>query len=455
MRKNLVFIVCVAVLLLSGCTKKKIEYIDNSTSEQLEEYDIDMSNMNLKDKLCVEEEWIEYIDKDNAINISAEVTVPDVASLKVIEVSDMLFSEEEKKTLLKGLAVDEIYEYSYAYEEMTKEQLEKQIKDYENQLEILESHFENDVGSEAYYTILEDINYLNELYVNAPDKHKIATDFSRETYLINYDSKEYIVQFPTINVTDYYTSNGDLSIHIEDYIDVYNENRTGDVYSKLILEPQEIDYLGDNICNITQEEAEENAIDFVDKLQLGKFKVVDKYPLSIKCYDENDLSEIVYDGYTFVMYREIDGVCVEGDDWGSVITHPGAEIDYTSGNLSYPGYGYDKIIICVNDDGVVRFDYSTPLRIESVLSDDVKLLSYEKIQSIIRTEIISQECYKYNTFKKLELVYYPVKDKNNKGKYTIVPIWLLKSYDYNDIKSYVAVNAIDGSVVYINEEFYE
>lgn len=434
-----------------SCQKKEVNYVDEGIQTQSDASQVDMSTSKLKDKLGVEEEWIEYIDKDKAIVISAEVNIPDVSSVKVIEASHNIYTEEEKKLLMKCLTNESIYKYPVSYEEMTKEQLKEHILYHEYHVEFLK------YNQELANIYQAELDYLYELYSVAPDEYSVATDFSEGNFIIKYDNKDYVVRFLESDGSEEYTSRGDVSIYIENYADVYaeNPNSNGVIYTNIVPQIEDVYYLADNRCDISQDKAKELALDFIENIKLGKFEIIDTYPLSLKGTNENYEHETWYDGYTFVMYRNIDGICIDGVDWSEVSTHPGNDIDYTSGIMNYPQYGYDKIFVCVNDDGIVQFDYSSPLRLGHVISDDVKILSYEKIQNAIRTEIINQSCYEYNSFKDLELVYFPIQDESDLGKYTIVPIWILKSYDTNKIKSYVAVNAIDGSIIYINDQMYD
>lgn len=431
-----------------ACNKKEVDYVESDIKQQSDNVNQDISTDKIKNKLGVSDSWSEKIDDEYGISIGADVKVPDVSYLKVIKASKFIFTNEEKKLFIHAITDEPVYDYPVFYKDMTKLQLKEYISYNEDCLKMSEDILQ-DVERED---IEEQLSELYSYYETAPDEFSLSLDYSSTAYYTRYNDIEFTIYFMGGDETSSVVMR---PIH---YKKIYDEES----YEIVDFQMQDKNYEADNLCDISENEAKKTAYEFVDKLNYGEFVIVDNYPLSCVVNIENNNdhnSKKYYDGYTFVMYREIDGVAVDGRDWDSVVLHPSTDVIQEQGSnggyVRYPGYGFEKMYVCVNDDGVIYFNYEAPFRLGKVSSSDVILLSYEKIQEIIREEILKQGIYSYKCFNSMELKYLPIKDINNPSNYSVIPVWMLTVETKYVTTSYIVVNAIDGTVINMEELYYE
>ncbi len=450
-RFYLIFIIC--ILCLSGCDRKRVDYVDNSSDTHSGENDIDISTAKLKDKLGVPDSWNEKLSEEYGISIGTSIIVPDVSSMKVIEAKEWYFTDEEKKEIIATITTEPVYDYPVVVEEYTKAQIQEEINYLEDCLkqssDIIQENEREDIGNS--------LQVLYAYYETAPDGFSLTTDYSRTAYYTRYNNMDVTIQF---------LGGDEYSEIIMEPVSNYNRTYDGIEYDTCKFQILDKNTEAENLCKINELEAKEKAIDFVDNFEFGDFEIVDTYPLSClassKINATNNIeSEKYYDGYTFVFYRHIGGVAVDSREWDLVngSTHPSNpdadSMIYQNGVVRYQGYGYEKIYVGVNDEGIVCFNYKAPLSLGEITASDVKLLSFDKIQSAIREEIFSQGCYSYKLFNNMELKYLPIKDMDNPGNYSIIPVWILTVEAKYTTRSYVVVNAIDGTIVYMEEQYYD
>lgn len=439
-------IILIIILGCSACQNKEVDYVDEGIHTQTESSKVDMTTGKIKDKLGVPDSWTEKVDSDKGITIGANIIVPDVSSMKVVEASEFHPSNEDKKQFIASITSEAVYDYPVAYDEMTKEQLEEYIAYNEDCLkqssDIMQDNEKEDIK-----------NTLQELYTYyelAPEEYSLTTDYSSYSYYTKYDNRNVIIQF----------MGGDENTDIIMRSDDYNVNIESEVYDIVGFQIMNKEIYAENKCKLNEDDAKELAYGFVDKLGYGDFEIVDTYPLACTAYKNNE-HELIYNGYTFVMNRNIYGVTVDARDWTLPHSHPQSEYmssmsEEYNGWVQWPGYGFEIMYVCVNDDGVVYFSYRAPYKLGEVISSDVNLLSFDRIQNTIREEIIKQEgIYDYKLFNNMELKYVPIKDEVNPGKYSIIPVWILSAGDVYSTSAYVVVNAIDGTIVYMYEQYYE
>ncbi len=463
--------------LLTGCGKKEVEYVQENSDVVVESQGAQSSQNNgtaqndgtsqdntptmstdsLREKLNAEESWAEDFDKETNVVIQTAVQVPDVNSVKVIEASRKTFTSDDKKELVSKLADGKVYIYPTEYEDMTKEQLEKQIQSCQERISYYESELANMNSGEStmYSDACDELEELQGYYEYAPEEYTVATNYDNESFLFDYNGKKYRL--------DVYDSAINLI-----YVDTpYTNNKVVDESDEgtsfYLSEQQDTDM--ENICKLTEEEAKNEAIGFVDSLGIGRFQVVSSSPAWCK-WGSGDNWQSWCEGYVFKLYRNIDGVVVDGRNWSRMqdSEHPTGDGNSLNTNyqdndkITFVDRCYENITVYVNDAGVTSFYYGSPMELGDVTATEVPLLTYEKIQNIIREEIMLQECYKATVFNNMCLRYFPLRDENAEGEFSIVPVWILSrmesGYDGATL-SYVVVNAIDGSIVYIMEQYYD
>jgi len=439
-----VFFICICCI--HGCDNKKVDYVDGNANQDELEIDMQISAGKLKDRLGIPDSWSEEVIKDKGIRINVDINVPDVDSMKVIEATEFHLNSQDKKAFIESITDKPVYDYPTSVYEMTKDQIKVEIDSIEETLKDSEDVLQDTEREDIESTLYE----FYSIYDNAPDEFSLTTEYDRDTYLINYENMDRVVYFmggdnsTNICITPY---NYIISIEEVEYqlINFNVKNKNMEV---------------DNSITISEDYAKNTAYKFVEQLEYGDFEVVDIYPMNF-IGKHNEQFESLYAGYTIVMHRDINGVTLDSRDWTVATLNPESDnwkalLQQGEGLVIQPGYGYEIMYICVNENGVIYFEYNSPYVLGNVLSSDVNLLSFDKIKEIIRDELIEQEdIYAYKQFNNMELKYIPVKDENNHGNYSIVPVWILTAGDMNLTYSYVVVNAIDGTIVYMNEQYYD
>lgn len=124
-----------------------------------------------------------------------------------------------------------------------------------------------------------------------------------------------------------------------------------------------------------------------------------------------------------------------------------------------------QIEVYVNDKGVIGMRAYNPVETVSI-SEGVDLLSLDAVKGIIKDQVTNHykdfrfkvgvsDSGKYVHFGRLELIYFRIRNKENAGNYSYIPVWRLSGGYDSDYPKYlenpVLINAIDGSVI----DFYE
>lgn len=125
-----------------------------------------------------------------------------------------------------------------------------------------------------------------------------------------------------------------------------------------------------------------------------------------------------------------------------------------------PFHGWNDVInVYYAGDSLTEVHIVDPIEVVSVTSG-VSLLSMEEIKKILKKEIeehMEPEQYKEYTpgkgisLDRLELIYFRIKNTQEDGYYSYVPVWKLSC---GGVNLFVMVNAIDGSIIDITEDLY-
>lgn len=229
--------------------------------------------------------------------------------------------------------------------------------------------------------------------------------------------------------------------------------------------------LGDNVeneCEMSEEEALEEAIRFIQSLGLEYSVVSHVCPLVWSDAGGNS-DEWSVNGYVFSFDLGVDGISFV--DFGS-------ETDYMH-NL-YLGYGTERLNLdikektqCslnarldlyVTDQGVIYMTANNPQKITDVV-EGVELLSLDTVKGILKNELETNwKSLRFSSHSKfftaMELIYFRIQDKENPQKYSYVPAWRLALVAKDtaahqiSIRNPIFINAIDGSMIDYYCELY-
>ncbi len=165
--------------------------------------------------------------------------------------------------------------------------------------------------------------------------------------------------------------------------------------------------------------------------------------------------------YVAICLRSVDGIPV---------TFP----EDNSGNYegsTYPSWGYERVIIYLNDGGIVFFSYKSPLVVENTVVAESNLLPFDEImdrfQVMMRTTYewqvtdpsCSEEAITY-IITDIDLSLQRINEEDNVGFGLLVPVWnfwgyrtYVSTYDhetYTNKRFYhpiLSINAVTGSVI--------
>lgn len=197
-----------------------------------------------------------------------------------------------------------------------------------------------------------------------------------------------------------------------------------------------------NLCTITEAEAKRQAEQILDEIGWTDPVWHETSP-NLWEVEQGSKSETVADGYCFVAEKG-DGAMAFG----------GLTTGYGETSFSRESTVY------INDYGILYFEIYEPVSLVQKI-DDVTLLSLDTVKGIIKKEL-SEHPEKYlsedevTNFTVLELNYVCVKDESREEYFSYVPAWRLSHRKGTEsdriIKDRpVFVNAIDGSIIYLED----
>lgn len=392
---------CLMMGTLWGCSEKEVDYVMDTEDPQ-EELTGSLNQFEELEKW--DETWeLTLADGQKAdVDINASVTVPEGDAMSVVEVEKITVDAAFKEQILTAFFGETDVYY-------------------------------HDSQNSDTDVVAEDLSVCNQ-------------------YLGYRDSVPYYVNF---------AEDGDPAVEIgvglsaSDPESLYGRpNVLMDKQEAICFSIGEID--GDNLCSVDEEEAKEQAERFLHEAGFANQVFLNSESI---CWYGWDLDEEnqqiddvqVLDGYCFYYSIGVDGIAFR--------TY-GTGMDYSGGSDSSMLFDIEEIEddlcdwveIWVNDSGItgVRIEY--PVTVTRV-TNQVKLMPLASIQEIMKGEVMEHaDRYhfdEYTNMTSMELIYFRVRDVDTEGSYSYVPTWRLSRFSYNNP---VLVNAIDGSVIYLEDE---
>ena len=436
MKKKCMGILAVVLfLILTGCGTKQVAYgEEESTRKKDSEVSQEESaGTTLIETLGVEEEWKERINLDsgNMFHISAEVSVPDVPKMSLMEVSEYYYTPEDKKRVAEYFLDGGSIQVNVGMVP-TKEWIEEKIKLWDSALEgAQEQGMEEDIQ-----VARSEKKKLEGLLNEAPKTDEIELspgDYKEDYFMGSRDGKEYTLDF---------------DINEEEHISQW---------SLCTMDPDEFNETGanwwlsgkasDNKCTMTKEEAEKKAVQICKELG-----ITGMVPAKVDTVQWGEQKE--NNGYYIVLSRENAGVVIKPARY-----HTKNEMFYRNTELGgKTPFEQECIEIGINDKGIFSMSYRGCLSVDKE-GTEIKLLTFEQVKEAFRKEIIGKNiAWPEKEAHNLDLIYFRFMDENQSGKYTYIPVWRLAAYEIEYAAGYTAsekdcimINAIDGSLVDIDE----
>lgn len=157
--------------------------------------------------------------------------------------------------------------------------------------------------------------------------------------------------------------------------------------------------------------------------------------------------------YMLQYKRNIDGVFVTNEG-GSKHAEGWSGNDYVKKDWSE-----ECIEIYINDDGIVGFDYFSPLEVTETIVSKSSLKPFEEIKNIFEQMVVVVNAREYSRIAlqvdRVRLGYTRISEADSYDTGLLVPVWNFigtrsgdeELYKYQDTESLLTINAIDGSVI--------
>lgn len=454
MKKSyLVIILALVVMLMSSCqpTPQK-EIVVNKADGGLQEI-IEASPAPTQE-IEVEERWITELQKDNVyIHINAEVVTPNVHEYSILSVNPITMNQEwidkSLEVLFKGVT-------PYEKIEMTKQSIEKRILNNKKVMDQINTGKCPDGFTEESYDLLYQENkVLLKIHENATDENDI--------YMIPSDTsfkdKGYgLLSFEVAGKVDkpdyaqlYIMNNSSLKWNSICFLNYYDNDIIADVRSNEYSESKKL-----NGISITLKEAQQIADETITKMGIMGVDLIDIKVANIFTVKPSiDVEFVKSDkqAYEFVYERNYNGINVTRFDSLMMI----GDTEQYSAVLDP-----EKLIIWVDDSGIVYFQWKNPTYSDRAISENVELIGFDKIKEIFNNNIFSNyfiydpEGSMNINIDKIVLSYYIQPEINNNNEYVAIPVWdFIGSVKVNEksINTFgkdstiLTINAIDGSII--------
>lgn len=452
------------ICLLCGCSQKNVA--DSPNTEE-NERTAPGSLEQFADAVEWNDEWeLRNTDGDErTFYISADIVLPDTDAMSVVEVEQTVVDGTFKERLLTAFFQNSQV-YYHDPQHQTQEELQEKINMWEAVLDDIQGSIDFAVQNgedpekaaalhQEYKEELEaKIRDYEELMETASDTYIPAEDFqSCNEYLGYRDGIAHVVTFD-----GYRESDGtcacvmsfpvhDMEIGPEELQDreecvIYPGDDTG-----------EAEEAGSNRCNLSKEEAWELADRFLDACGFSNQICTSAKDIIWEGYDRNDQGGTENSIYVSYGYAFTYGTGVNKVAFTQFL--PAVGFDEMTTENPEDCYGWDnEVSIWVTDAGVVQLSFAYPVTVTRI-TEKVELLPLETIQAIMENEAIEHpdkyDFRRYRRGESMELIYVRVRDEEKQGVYSYVPAWQLRGMEEDGFYQPITVNAIDGSVIYLDQ----
>lgn len=213
----------------------------------------------------------------------------------------------------------------------------------------------------------------------------------------------------------------------------------------------------DNMCTLSEQEAVNQAEDFVSRLGIQGFAVSGAYSALryFYKYDEegNVGAEEAADGYLVYFGREMEGLTtpcadqyLERNCIDAIVKTSGSSGTEEESYSIKSTYGYEGITILITDNGVEVFEYRNPMEISEITTEEAELMDFNRVYENAK-EYIQNEYF----IAKIDTIRLCIGRVRYDDSYALIPVWCFEGgSDISDIYRYrtaVLVNAMDGSVI--------
>lgn len=489
-------IICVLMLAsMAACQKSPDSslVVNKDFDKLIEEAEgTDTEKVKIEDIADIEyEDYItsfEDSDLGVKVNVNAKVDIPTADHLSVFRVRQAPFTQEFIDKVRAELMGDTPIYDGYALSTQTKGEIEDIIAywrtamnetddetiraEYQERIDELQEEYEaapaeidlseypsdgklihsddsTDPDSEGVFVVSDGVDgsYLSMKVSNSPkSSNKLEFEMNKVGHagVMSSDDIE-----PYIGDIDEILADKSNKEKTENYtgVDVMYEDSSPISYVQLKGET----------CTLTESEAISAANTFLEKLGLTEFSCYDIGIINSQFYVAQGQPLIVYrTHYALTYYRNIDGVFLTQSSGTKNNMSTGNDA-MLYGKISWPG---ECITIWVNDDGIIGFEYSSPVEVTETVVEDSNIKSFEDVRETFEKMMVVTNAGKYTTkvfdIDRVRLSYSRISEADSYDTGLIVPVWDFSGHCetasdgviiFDGYKTALAINAIDGSII--------
>lgn len=419
-----VLLICIFMSLLEGCNQ-----IEKMREEQ--DYESVYAETVQKKIDTPKTESFEIASKDVELKlkVAAQIEVPSCDKIPVVKAVEKEFTGNDLKRFSIIFNQDNNLEYFRGYDKMTKSELKTKIQEQTFYLdEILNGdYYSEDEKDEKEKEIEEFISKLQKYFETAPESvksnpivFKLSED--KEKKLIGINSEKFyisgIIQGESV---DLFIDKGEGGNKVEYFF--CEDSGTFQGFFKGYQ----------NLCIYSEGSAKTQCEDFMEELGWEKeFELAQVLPLKDSVGD-------FYTGYRLIYKRKMSGIVETFDQQGT--------------NLKK---NYENLVFEFGTQGMTRVLWEEPMEIKETIVDDVEIIPYDRVIEIFKDRVFSSSNLISSQRKEVKEYYVDkivlglmrVSNPDNSKEFCYIPVWdFYNTEDTSGIRSYLTINAIDGSLI--------
>ncbi len=404
----------VATTVLSGCGKKKVDYVDEDGKKGKSE------GGSLSAKLGIPETYEGEVAVGESglksVKISdSDIVVPDKDSMSIVyyTVNDM--DNEYKKNIAETFFDKSSGIYLYDWEKPYKGDIEDEIELYQGLID--EATKSGDTESLEWFN--EYMTSLKEQLTEASDEREGAGDFSGDEFIGSVGNNQFMLSF--MNSSDGLGSYFDISLYPSTSSLKYKPYEGASIayyYDGEYVDDEEMEGAA-NKCSLSSDEAVEMATEFLNKCGIDDVINTSVSDLVWE-YDDSSYNILAMemDGYVATFVRSVDGV--------SPYTGTTYSLDYLYDDNVFYDAAYETYTVYVDDNGILEASCYDFLKTTGDKEDNVELMSWEKVLESLETAVSSfysenETSYDSVTFNDVRLSYYRIAEGDT---YKYIPVWI-------------------------------
>ena len=508
MNKKRMTVFALALLLLTGCAEnpdsdiiihKDMEKLIDE-AQQTDESKAEVADFQQFDHYTAE---LENEALHVTVHADADVDIPQTDKLSVFRVKQHIFTNADIEPFRQAFFGDaQLYDGILMSQEI-KSDLEPQIADARARLdEVTALEPKTDSEARDRETMMQEhqrwLDALQERYENAPfEASLVPTDGKLQNVAEKLASGEnqtywkWLSGLESEEVVEMRTADNHASLFVSNNPDrgnclCYSASPVGTEFMTILgtmyrhdlrnakkkpnsdillldggLDPAtKLTPIPNDSAELSQEEAQKQADEFLQKLGLGDFAFSEggKYQvyLDLRTKDGNHYKQTCY---VLHYYRSFDGVML---DQASGMKF--AE-DWEGGSYRKQEWPGEAIEFMINDAGIVGFSWNAPLEIMETVVDHASLQPFEQVRDTFEKMMPMtgasndpENLGKEINIDRVTLTYSRISEKDSFDTGLVVPVWgfrgtskdflVSEGYPMNPTYStQMAINAIDGSVI--------